>query len=178
MKDKHDITTTGLFVATAAAAAAGAALKTAVDQYQGASDGPALERAFDSLVHEFFTGGGNRDDDAARQSCLEKMRFFALYAANKHRTPNMFTHDGKYGFDDWKGYYDDAKTGPSLRQPRSWGKPVDAQGMADIQRLRVSRAAEAARAKLDANDSGADAGGGGESDDNADDALTDAAKGR
>jgi hypothetical protein len=175
MKDKHDITTTGLFVATAAAAAAGAALKTAVDQYQGASDGPALERAFDALVHEFFTGGGNRDQDAARELCLKKLRSFTTFAGNKYRTSNMFTHDGNYAFKDWKGYYEDEKIGTLRRQPLNWGEAIDAQGMADIERIR--KTAEEDRTNRDATGDGADAGGGGESDDNADDELTGAAGG-
>ena len=94
MKSKHaaadGITTTGLFVATAAAAAAGAALKTAVDKYKNASDDSALERAFNALVHEFFTNTDyttTEDGDSARELCLNKLRSFTTFASQRHKIP-------------------------------------------------------------------------------------------
>jgi hypothetical protein len=166
-KSKHaaaeGITTTGLFAATAAAAVAGAALKTAVDQYKNSSDGSALERAFNAMVREFFTGTDNDNDDSARQICLEKMGLFLTFARNACRAPDFLTPDGKYGFERWQDYY----TSETQRAPhhhrfaarnnpsRGWGETIDARGRANIARLRQASARRAAvRHEEDADDFG------------------------
>ena len=148
MKDNHGITTTGLFVATAAAAAAGAAIKTAVDQYQGASDAPALERAFDALVHEFFTNTDyttTEDGDSARELCLNKLRSFTTFASQRHKIPKYLTPDGKYGFDEWQYFY---TTSESADNRKNWGDSIDEEGRARIAHLLASRAAEMAAANV------------------------------
>ena len=139
--DAEGITTTGLFAATAAAAAAGAALKTAVDRYTMPRGDTALEGAFDALVHAYVTGTAE-----ARKTCLNKMRLFTVFAGHKNGKLELLTPDGKSGVDGWKSYY--ASTDVSTQSTgRHWGEPISAREGAEFDRR---RAASKVKAKHDA----------------------------
>ena len=134
--DAEGITTTGLFAATAAAAAAGAALKTAVDRYTMPRGDTALEGAFDALVHAYVTGTAE-----ARKTCLNKMQRFTVFARDE-----LLTHDGKSGVDGWKSFY--ASTDVSTQSTgRHWGEQISAREGAEFDRRRTESAARAKNAR-------------------------------